>query len=799
MTVASTVSRNVYNVIVGQTVFPFTFPIINKGDLVVSFQPTGGAITTLVLNVDYAVFGEGQDAGGNVTLLAPAAQAGQLVIQRFVQYTQPTDYKNQGSFYPSTIERSFDRATMQVQQISESIDRTPRFPITTAVSFNATLPGPPIGNALIGVNSEGTATRYFTPQDIATAVAFGNFRYDRFVAAPSQTAFTLAADPGALGNLDVSIDGVVQVPVDDYTLAGTTMTLTSPMTGGEVVLARYGTAAGATDGGSMTWQPAGVGAIQRTVQDRLREVVSILDFGATANGVANDAPALVLAIGSGNRRVILPAGRTYRFDGTTTITQDNVEIVADGATIILGNGVIVGGDCIRLHGSSIKIIGGFWDAAVRTVAFAVNRFGTTQPDGIDLIGCRFRNFFYALFATGDEGATTRARNITVRDCRSLAPAGQNASHFACTYVDGVTYADNQVEGGRNAGAYGIVGCRRVSVTGNRESGVVDTDQIVEAGIQIEGISGIGGDSFCVVSGNSCEHDIWVSDSTDVTVSGNTCRRLRLSVGNPGSPGSRDVQFVGNRAAAILVQQYGPNTAIKISGDFIGNILDPSGVSVFGTPIAAAVSVDMARITFVRIISTNVVTSAATNACSIARGSDARLYLFDNEFGTQPHSISGVGGYIYERNNRVPLYANASGYVSASPTADATLAIGAWTAMPLGTEQVDANDEFNPGTGAFTVAETGTYRLGGAFLFDAIATGDDVGLRLWRTSGTPAELRRLGYAQAGGAGFLSVPVAPTEIRLTAGDVVRLEYFHSAASAGSVLGGEVFSQFQVSRIA
>jgi hypothetical protein len=794
MTVPSSTSSVTYTTDGFSTIYPIPFRFLEASHILVTTRAGDGPEVVEVGT--YTVAGAGNPSGGTVTF-SPVKPAGiTVVISRNVPLTQEADYVDNDPFPAESHEDALDKLTMIAQQIKEQGDRSLRLPIT-AGAVSTQLPTPAASN-LLGWDASLSGIRNFTPQEIATAVAFSNWRHDRFTANPGQTAFTLAADPGAIGNLDVSINGVTQVPIDDYTLSGTTLTLTAPMTGGERVLARYGTAAGATDANGMTWQPAGVGAVQRTVQGKLRETVSVLDFGAVGDGVSNDAAALVLAIGSGNRRVIFPAGRTYRIDGTTTITQSDVEIVADGATIILGSGVTVGGEAIRLHGSRITVVGGFWDAAVRVVAFAVNRFGTTQPDGIELRGCRFRNFFYSLFATGDEGATTRARNVTVRGCKSVAPVGQSASHFACTYIDGVTYADNEVEGGQNAAAYGVVGCRRVSVTGNREVGVVDTGQIVEAAIQIEGISGIGQDSFCVVSGNACAHDIWVSDSTDVSVTGNTCRRLRLSVGNPGSVGSRDVQFVGNRAAAIVVEQYGPNTAVKISGDFIGNIIDPNGVSVFGTPIAAAVSVDMSRTTFVRIISTNVVTNATTNACAITRGAGGRLYLFDNEFGAMPHAIAGVGGYIYERNNRPPLYADASGYVTAFPTGDATLALNNWAALPLGSELVDVNAEFNTGTGEFTVTESGTYRFGGLIFFNLLAAGDDIGLRLFRTSGSATELKRLGYVQAGDAGFCAVPIAAIDVRLSEGDVVRLEYFHSATSAGSVLGGGVLSQFQISRI-
>ena len=46
----------------------------------------------------------------------------------------------------------------------------------------------------------------------------------------------------------------------------------------------------------VTFLAAGSGATQRTVLDKLRDVVSVKDFGAVGNGVANDSPAIQAAI-----------------------------------------------------------------------------------------------------------------------------------------------------------------------------------------------------------------------------------------------------------------------------------------------------------------------------------------------------------------------------------------------------------------------------------------------------------------------------------------------------------------------
>jgi hypothetical protein len=62
---------------------------------------------------------------------------------------------------------------------------------------------------------------------------------DVFTGNGSQTNWTLTASPVAINNLNVSINGVVQVPGVDYTVAGTTLTTTSAVFLGAVMLVKY--------------------------------------------------------------------------------------------------------------------------------------------------------------------------------------------------------------------------------------------------------------------------------------------------------------------------------------------------------------------------------------------------------------------------------------------------------------------------------------------------------------------------------------------------------------------------------
>jgi hypothetical protein len=58
---------------------------------------------------------------------------------------------------------------------------------------------------------------------------------------------------------------------------------------------------------------AGTGAVARTTQSKMRDVVSVKDFGAAGDGVADDTAAFFAALVAANgRNVIVPAGYIYR-------------------------------------------------------------------------------------------------------------------------------------------------------------------------------------------------------------------------------------------------------------------------------------------------------------------------------------------------------------------------------------------------------------------------------------------------------------------------------------------------------
>jgi hypothetical protein len=82
---------------------------------------------------------------------------------------------------------------------------------------------------------------------------------------------------------------------------------------------------------NVAYSPAGTGAVVTTVQTKLRESVSVKDFGAVGNGVADDTAAIQLAVNAGVT-VVFPTG-TYKITSPVYITTSNKKLITTGCTI----------------------------------------------------------------------------------------------------------------------------------------------------------------------------------------------------------------------------------------------------------------------------------------------------------------------------------------------------------------------------------------------------------------------------------------------------------------------------------
>ena len=79
---------------------------------------------------------------------------------------------------------------------------------------------------------------------------------------------------------------------------------------------------------------AGTGAVQRTVESKLQDVVSVKDFGAVGDGVADDTAAFNAMFATGSKSFQLIPGQQYRIGNVALPAGSNWVVDGNGATII---------------------------------------------------------------------------------------------------------------------------------------------------------------------------------------------------------------------------------------------------------------------------------------------------------------------------------------------------------------------------------------------------------------------------------------------------------------------------------
>lgn len=204
------------------------------------------------------------------------------------------------------FENTLSRDGSSPNQMEADIDLNDHFLLNVA---------DPVNEAdAVNLRSVRPLVEQFAAEIVETAV-FGTQIVDSYTATPGQTDFALSEPPGSIQNVSLFIDELAKLPSVDFTLTGTTLqtlVVTPALTGGETVLIRYAKAlpsgielsqnvtytppitgvdgtvksylddlqtTGSEKGASLvaTIQDA-TGAVARTVEGKLRERLSALDF-----------------------------------------------------------------------------------------------------------------------------------------------------------------------------------------------------------------------------------------------------------------------------------------------------------------------------------------------------------------------------------------------------------------------------------------------------------------------------------------------------------------------------------------
>lgn len=113
------------------TVYPFGFKVFSASDVYVVLAENG-IEARAAYGTDYVVrLNDNQDnePGGEVVLLCEAAGKS-VTIGSCVPYTQEVVITNKGGFYPTILNKAYDKLTILVQQLLEEVSRCVKVPIS---------------------------------------------------------------------------------------------------------------------------------------------------------------------------------------------------------------------------------------------------------------------------------------------------------------------------------------------------------------------------------------------------------------------------------------------------------------------------------------------------------------------------------------------------------------------------------------------------------------------------------------------------------------------------------------------
>ena len=121
-----------------QTAFDYTFPIFTDADLIVEVD----GVTYDPLT-DYTVTGEGNDAGGTVTLTTGLAGGEIVTLYRDIPIERTTDFQQNGPLASASFNDELDKLVMIAQQLENAVGRAVRVPQSAEINNGQMLLSPP--------------------------------------------------------------------------------------------------------------------------------------------------------------------------------------------------------------------------------------------------------------------------------------------------------------------------------------------------------------------------------------------------------------------------------------------------------------------------------------------------------------------------------------------------------------------------------------------------------------------------------------------------------------------------------
>ena len=275
MTLSTEQSSQTYSGNGVTSTFSVPFPVFDSSHLVVTEINASGNERTLVKDTDYTLSNTTAYQGWIVNLIEPVINYGaarslpsgySIRLDRQPPFTQDTDLRNAGKFDAETVEKRFDYLTMLNQRLRDKCDY-----ILARIGTIVTQPVQAF--RLMGATSGYT--------DLKTDAIAG--------------AGTVNL-PAASGTEQVAYQSWV-------TTAFASLAPLAAYTGATLV----------------GFIQAGASAVVRTISDKMRESVSVKDFGAVGDGTTDDTAAIQAAVNAALRVSFVGPEKNYKVTGTITL------------------------------------------------------------------------------------------------------------------------------------------------------------------------------------------------------------------------------------------------------------------------------------------------------------------------------------------------------------------------------------------------------------------------------------------------------------------------------------------------